>query len=131
MRRANEFRWRRLTVWILPACHLIKVDVEGMEIDVLRGAERTIEMYRPLMYLENDRVEHSETLLTLIQKLDYDAYWHLASLFNADNFAGDSEDIFPRIASINVLCLPKESKIRIEGLRRVMSSGEKWTEVTG
>ena len=47
----------------LPACHFLKVDVEGMEADVVRGARNTIDTYRPLMYLENDRDERSQELL--------------------------------------------------------------------
>jgi methyltransferase FkbM-like protein len=32
----------------------IKLDVEGMELDVLRGAEKFIESYRPTMFVEVD-----------------------------------------------------------------------------
>ncbi|EDT41220.1 FkbM family methyltransferase [Burkholderia ambifaria] len=31
---------------------LIKIDVEGMELDVLRGASKLLEKYRPLIYVE-------------------------------------------------------------------------------
>jgi FkbM family methyltransferase len=110
----------------LPACHFIKADVEGMEVDVLKGAEKTIDMYRPLMYVENDRAERSEELLTLIQQYGYVAYWHKALLFNADNFAGEPEDIFPGIVSINVLCVPKETRMVVDGLRQVTSAGDSW-----
>ncbi len=36
----------------LPAAHFLKIDVEGMEIDVLRGAERIIRECRPCIYIE-------------------------------------------------------------------------------
>jgi len=36
----------------LPAVHLMKIDVEGMELDVLRGAAKTIERDRPLLFVE-------------------------------------------------------------------------------
>lgn len=36
----------------LPRVDLIKIDVEGMEADVLAGAEQTISRHRPLMYIE-------------------------------------------------------------------------------
>jgi len=43
----------------LPSCHLIKVDVEGMELDVLEGASSTLRQFRPLLYVENDQPEKS------------------------------------------------------------------------
>lgn len=38
----------------LPAPNFIKIDVEGAELLVLRGAMRVLERYRPLVYLEVD-----------------------------------------------------------------------------
>jgi FkbM family methyltransferase len=105
----------------LPACHLLKADVEGMEIEVLAGAQRTIDSYRPFMFLENDRAERSEALLTRVAELGYQAYWHLAFLFNASNWAGDREDIFGRVASMNILCVPREMNAKVQGLRPVTS----------
>lgn len=112
----------------LPACHVIKADVEGMEVEVLKGAERTIEMYRPIMYVENDRADRSEELLTCIERLGYVGYWHLAQLFNPANFAGDPENIFPNIVSINVLCMPQETPMAVNGLRRVSSPQDTWRD---
>lgn len=105
----------------LPACHLLKVDVEGMETEVLKGGKRLIDAHRPIMYLENDRAERSEELLTIVETLGYRAYWHLARLFNSANFYGDAVDIFPRVHSINILCVPKETKGTVEGLTPVKS----------
>lgn len=115
----------------LPACHFIKADVEGMEVEVLKGAAGTIDMYRPVLYVENDRAERSVELLTLIRDLGYSAYWHLASLYNPDNFAGDREDLFPGIVSANVLCIPKETALPVSGLRPVMSPQDSWRPPPG
>lgn len=38
----------------LPAPQLLKIDAEGSELAVLRGAEQTLEVARPLLILEND-----------------------------------------------------------------------------
>jgi len=43
----------------LTACHFIKVDVEGMELSVLKGAAQTIRRFEPLLYVENDRADKS------------------------------------------------------------------------
>src|ERR1039458_218014 len=36
-------------------CGMLKVDVEGWEVGVLRGAMATIGRCRPILYVENDR----------------------------------------------------------------------------
>ena len=104
----------------LAECQLIKVDVEGMEEEVLAGATSTIERFRPALYLENDRREKSASLIRLVQSFDYRIWWHFPRLFNPANFAGDSENIFGDIISINLLCLPREREINM-GLLEVQS----------
>jgi FkbM family methyltransferase len=110
----------------LPACHALKADVEGMEVEVVKGASATIDTYRPVMYLENDRAERSQELLSLLLSMNYAVYWHTPLLFNATNFAGETEDIFPGVVSINILCVPNEAKITVNGLRRIASPSESW-----
>lgn len=83
----------------LPACHLIKIDVEGMEIDVLRGAVQTITAHRPLIYMECQNDERGRAALTLLKSLDYDTWWH-----------GDH-------GSPNVLGAPVERRLSVMGLR--------------
>jgi hypothetical protein len=103
----------------LPACHALKIDVEGMEAEVLRGAAATITRCRPALYVENDRRERSAALIALIGGQDYAMWWHLPPLFVPDNFAGEAADDFPGIVSINMLCLPRERAITVAGLRPV------------
>src|SRR6185312_10827709 len=40
-------------------CQFMKIDVEGMEVEALRGAVATIERFRPILYIENDRQARS------------------------------------------------------------------------
>ena len=42
-----------------PRLDFIKIDVEGMEVDVLRGAAALIRRHKPVIYAENDRPEKS------------------------------------------------------------------------
>ena len=61
----------------LESCHLIKIDVEGMELDVLQGAQKTVATFRPMLYLENNRRDKSEALLDFISnELGYQIYRH-------------------------------------------------------
>ena len=43
----------------LDAADFLKIDVEGMELDVLKGAERLIERSRPWLYIEVQRHNHT------------------------------------------------------------------------
>jgi FkbM family methyltransferase len=99
-----------------PRLDLLKIDVEGMELEVLRGADALIRHLRPVLYLENDRVERSRELISHLLALDYRLYWHLPPLFNPDNFFGDSENVLGTIVSVNMLALPRERPAGIDGL---------------
>jgi FkbM family methyltransferase len=104
---------------VLPAVHVLKIDVEGMEAEVLAGARQLIAHHRPILYLENDQREKSPALIRLLGELGYVCWWHTPPLFNPDNFARQLENIFPGIVSINLLCLPSESTMVIQGFRKV------------
>jgi FkbM family methyltransferase len=100
----------------LAICHVIKIDVEGFEPQVLRGAEKTIRGCRPVLYVENDREANQQEVISLIADMGYTMYWHLPPLFNPRNFNGNSEDIFGNIVSINILALPTEQGSDVAGV---------------
>lgn len=94
-------------VKLITDCQFLKVDVEGMELDVLRGATEMIRRCKPVMYVEADRKEKFPALLDYIHTLGYRAYWHTPALFNPQNFNGKSEDIWGGVASFNLICSPE------------------------
>lgn len=106
----------------LPRCALIKIDVEGMEREVLLGAADTIKRCKPILYVENEGGATSPPLIRHLLDLGYYLFWHMAPLFNARNFAGKADDIFSNAMSYNMLCIPpghpKETMTR--DLRAVM-----------
>jgi FkbM family methyltransferase len=90
---------------------LLKIDVEGMESDVLLGAKRLIERCRPVIYLENDRPAQSQKLIELLWDLQYHLWFHLPPQFNPDNFAVRSDNPYPEnLVSVNMICFPREVK---------------------
>jgi FkbM family methyltransferase len=98
----------------LPACHVLKIDVEGSEPAVLRGAARTIAKFRPLIYIENDRHDQQQEVISLIAGQGYRLHWHLPRLFSADNFNGAAENVFGGLASVNMLCIPAERNAQVD-----------------
>jgi FkbM family methyltransferase len=85
---------------------LIKVDAEGMELDVLQGAEQVIRRFRPIIYVENEDPARSEALLQWLTNAGYDLYWHAVPLFPEVNFNAESRNLFGSANCINNLCMP-------------------------
>lgn len=114
-----KVRVRPLDALELPACGLLKIDVEGFEPAVLRGAAETIRRCRPVIYIENDRVANQQTVIDAIAGHGYALYWHLPRLFSPDNFRGNPQDIWPGVVSVNMLCIPAEANVQVEGLTQI------------
>lgn len=91
----------------------IKIDVEGMEAEVLRGARETIARCRPVLYVEDDRANKSAELQRLLREMIYRLYKHLPPLYSAANFKGAPVDE-QQIISINLLCVPIERTAEFE-----------------
>jgi len=115
----------------LPACHMIKVDVEGMEGEVIAGAEQTIRRFRPVLYVENDREEKSTALIRQLLALDYRLYWHLPPLFNSQNYFGVAKNVFGRIVSANMLGFHRSLSQDISGLREITRPEDRWHRPVG
>jgi len=118
-----------LDTYRLSACHVIKIDVEGMEREVLEGAQATLTEHRPLLYVENDRSEKSKQLIDWLLRADYRLYWDLPPLFNQENYFGHHENIFGNILSINILGVPRTSQLTIANFREITSSDDDWRRV--
>ena len=103
----------------LPRIKLIKIDVEGMETEVIAGGLQLLQKFKPFLYVENDRLDKSEALMQLISSLGYRMFWDLPFLFNPDNYYGETEDLYPTVVSVNMICIHKDSKMNIEGFEEI------------
>jgi FkbM family methyltransferase len=117
--RGQRVRATPLDSLELPACDVLKIDVEGFETYALRGAAATIAKFRPALYVENDRVARQREVISLIAGMGYRMYWHYPRLFTPDNFNGYPDDIFGDVRSRNMLCLPHERTTAVTGLRPI------------
>lgn len=92
----------------LERCALIKVDVEGMELDVFQGAVKTIERCRPTIYFEQTGEKNLAEILTFFRDCEYGLFWHVSNPFNAANFNNNPNNIFGGTCETNIIALPKE-----------------------
>jgi FkbM family methyltransferase len=104
---------------VCPVVQFIKADVEGMEGDVLKGAERLIRECRPILYVENNPGPGMPALIDQIHAYDYELYWHYAPHFNPENYKECSVEDEPGVVSFNMLGLPKGHHIKVNGLTRI------------
>lgn len=105
----------------LKACHLIKIDAEGMENETIAGASETLKKCGPYLYVENDRRERSAELIERLLVAGYRLYWHAPQLYNPDNYFGNDENVFEGLISRNMLCVPKSRQAVIRNLVEITS----------
>ena len=93
-------------------CNFIKMDVELMEMEVLKGGKKFLSKFRPILWIENHYdPKKPNTINQYLLENDYVPYWTVANLFNADNYFVNDENHYKKIATINTLAIPLEKKM--------------------
>ena len=111
------------TVQSLNSLKLLKIDAEGMEIKVLEGARKTIERFRPLVFVENNNKTLGDRLISLLRDdFKYRCYWHLSERYSSDNFNNQPKTFAG--TDINMLCVPLEIDLNLPNLQPVQSFGD-------
>lgn len=103
---------------------LIKIDVEGHELEVLKGCEGIFSRCHPFVYVENDRVEKSQALIEWLLSRDFRLWWHCPPLFNPANFRQVAENCYAKILSFNMLAIHRSIEIPVEGLTEILDSSQ-------
>jgi FkbM family methyltransferase len=99
-----------IDAWRLNKCALIKVDVEGMERMVLRGAYGTIRRLKPVLWVECEPelfTTHLELIDWISQRLGYRVERVSTPLYQRGNWRGDTENVFGDVLTHNLLCMPR------------------------
>ena len=130
-RSGAPVKLRTFDSWRATTADFIQLDVEGMELDVLRGARETLKTEKPTLFLECDRpTEGAELLRALDEEFSYDTYWAVTPLYEEDNPACNPTNVFGACAAFNVVGVPRsrdprpgETWVR-ETLRRASATDE-------
>jgi FkbM family methyltransferase len=109
-------------------CHFVKVDVDGMELDVLKGAPETLSKHNPVLYVANNQRANSPELIQWLLDRQYRLYWHLPPLYNPQNYFQDSMNVFAGIVSTNILAVPASVGGNIENFQEITSPNDHWTD---
>lgn len=127
--RRWETRFVPLDSLDLSAISLLKIDVDGNELDVLQSGAMQIERFRPVLYFENDIREKSRNLMAYVMgELGYQLYWHPAPIFEAENFFGNPVNHWApkQVISLMMLGVPREKRSVVEGLPAVRAPDDWW-----
>lgn len=100
----------------LSALDLLKIDAEGHELQVLRGAAQTIARLQPIIFIENNNEDHGDQIISHIKQLGYTSYWFCSARYQPDNFNGLALQV-PQ-DDVNMVCFPK-SRAPFPGLNPV------------
>ncbi|NTU58117.1 MAG: FkbM family methyltransferase [Chlorobiaceae bacterium] len=95
---------------IIPAPDFVKIDVEGMECDALRGMAGVLKSKKPVLYVENDRLEKSQELIELLWSYGYRCWWHSVPYFNKGNYFGCEENLYPNQVAVNMICVHSDNQ---------------------
>jgi len=86
----------------------VKIDVEGMEFEILMGSKYLINTCSPVFHIENNCKKDSEKIVRILHDMNYRMVWDIHSYYNENNFYGLKEDIFTdAYLSMNILAVPK------------------------
>ncbi len=91
--------------------NFIKIDVEGHEIEVLKGSLATIAKNRPVIFCEANSFENAVSILDLASSISYEAFHVRSRAYNQQNFNENQENFFDDAVEDNILLVPVERSV--------------------
>lgn len=90
----------------LDHCALLKIDVEGMEPQAIRGAGATIARCAPFVFAECNSISSGLETIEELRKFNYNIYIYVSDAFNPDNYYHNVENIFGSAREAAVFAAP-------------------------
>ena len=101
----------------------IKIDVEGMEEQVLAGAKKLIARDRPILYFEVLEIQRLTPARNMLAELGYELRWLQSDAYNPDNYRLNPENIW-RKGETGILAMPSAKDPRVGRLHLVTGDEE-------
>jgi GT2 family glycosyltransferase len=101
-------KMKRLDEFEIPRCRLIKIDVEGMEVEVLEGARGLLHQCRPLIYTECLSIDKGARIISLLEEEGYKVFAHCVMAYNVNNFRKNTENFLGSAREVNLFFIPGE-----------------------
>ena len=86
----------------------MKIDVEGMEIMVMKGSNRILSNQRPVVMAESNYIRDSWPVVDYLMSLGYKTWLHYAPAYRKENLRGEQQNIYGNCGEANLLAIPHE-----------------------
>lgn len=87
--------------------HVIKMDVEGHEYEVLMGLDNTIRNTLPVIFYEHQHGDHLPEIYDYLTSLHYKIYWFPCPNYTPQNFKNNPNNYFhPNSGVVNAFAVP-------------------------
>ena len=107
-------------------CDFIKMDIELMEFEALKGGMKLIKKFRPIMWIENHR-KYPNQINKLLIAMRYSLFWVTTKLYNNDNYFLNTNNYYSDTFTFNILCIPNEKvkNFEVDFLDRIVNEYSK------
>jgi FkbM family methyltransferase len=108
------------------SCSLIKIDAEDMEINVLKGARKTLGAMRPVVFAECNSLEYGWPVAELSREEGYHPYLLNVLAYNPDNFRQSRNNFFGDLREAGLILIPSE---QLAAIQERLSEGHRFSQL--
>jgi FkbM family methyltransferase len=90
----SDVKTARLDMLGLPQVDFVKIDVEGMEIEVLEGMPATLQGFKPDLLIEMQDPTTYSKIYDYLNSFNYYMYWMPVATYNTNNHKKNADNVF-------------------------------------
>ena len=125
-----EVQARTLDSYLMnyPLPTLVKIDVEGHELEVLQGARAMLQTVKPILYIETQSNDSYSKHIKFLQDNDYRMWWFACPNYNRDNVKKNKDNFCGNTVICSMLAFHKDvNGLNNIELQEVKSVDDHWT----